>query len=581
MDPKEKKVKEEELNVEETLNNAEEQPQDEQAENAAPMTHEEELEKELETAQETIEEQKDKYLRLSAEFDNYRKRTMKEKAELILNGGEKSLSSILPVVDDFERAIKTMETATDVQAVKEGVELIYNKFMATLAQNGVKVIETKDQPLNTDYHEAIAVIPAPSEAQKGKILDCVQTGYTLNDKVLRHANKSMAEKRDYYEVLEVTKTATVEEIKKAYRKKAIQYHPDKNPGDKEAEEKFKEAAEAYDVLSNPDKRSRYDQFGHAGVSGAAGNGGPFGGFGGEGMSMDDIFSMFGDIFGGRGGGFGGFSGFGGGGGSQQRRYRGSDLRVKVKLTLKEISTGVEKKFKLKKYVPCDQCHGSGAEGDGGSETCPTCKGSGTVIRNQQTILGTMQTRATCSTCNGEGKIIKNKCKKCSGDGIVYGEEVVTVQIPAGVAEGMQLSMSGKGNAGKHNGVPGDLLILVEEEPHPDLIRDENDLIYNLLLSFPTAALGGAVEIPTIDGKVKVKIDSGTQPGKVLRLRGKGLPNVNGYGTGDLLVNVSIYVPEALNKEEKSALEKMEDSDNFKPSTSVKEKIFKKFKSFFD
>ena len=394
----------------------------------------------------------------------------------------------------------------------------------------------------------------------------------------------MAEKRDYYEILEVTKTATVEEIKKAYRKKAIQYHPDKNPGDKEAEEKFKEAAEAYDVLSNPEKRSRYDQFGHAGVSGAAGNGGPFGGFGGEGMSMDDIFSMFGDIFGGRGGGFrggfGGFSGFGGCG-SQQRRYRGSDLRVKVKLTLKEISTGVEKKFKLKKYVPCDQCHGTGAEGDGGSETCPTCKGSGSVIRNQQTILGTMQTRVTCSTCGGEGKIIKNKCKKCGGDGIIYGEEVVSVKIPAGVAEGMQLSMGGKGNAGKHNGVAGDLLILVEEEPHQDLIRDDNDLIYNLLLSFPTAALGGAVEIPTIDGKVKVKIDSGTQPGKVLRLRGKGLPNVNGYGTGDLLVNISIYVPEALNKEEKSTLEKMEASDNFKPNTSVKEKIFKKFKSFFD
>ena len=280
-----------------------------------------------------------------------------------------------------------------------------------------------------------------------------------------------------------------------------------------------------------------------------------------------------------GGGFGGFGG--GGGGSQQRRYRGSDLRVKVKMTLKEISTGVEKKFKLKKYVPCNHCHGTGAEGDGGSEICPTCKGSGSVIRNQQTILGTMQTRATCPTCNGEGKIIKNKCKECGGDGIVYGEEVVTVKIPAGVAEGMQLSMGGKGNAGKHNGVPGDLLILVEEEPHPDLIRDENDLIYNLLLSFPTAALGGAVEIPTIDGKVKVKIDSGTQPGKVLRLRGKGLPNVNGYGTGDLLVNISIYVPEALNKEEKSTLEKMEASDNFKPSTSVKEKIFKKFKSFFD
>ncbi|NDV58609.1 molecular chaperone DnaJ [Bacteroides sp. 519] len=388
-------------------------------------------------------------------------------------------------------------------------------------------------------------------------------------------------KRDYYEVLEVTKECTSEEIKKAYRKKAIQYHPDKNPGDKEAEEKFKEAAEAYDVLSNPDKRSRYDQFGHAGMSGAAGNGGPFGGFGGGGMSMDDIFSMFGDIFGGHSG-FGGFSGFGGGGGSsQQRRFRGSDLRVKVKLDLKEISTGVEKKFKLKKYIQCDHCHGSGAEGNSGVETCSTCKGSGSVIRNQQTILGTMQTRSACPTCGGEGTIIKEKCKVCGGDGIVHGEEVVSVRIPAGVAEGMQLSMGGKGNAGKHNGVPGDLLIQVQEEAHPDLIRDDNDLVYNLLLSFPIAALGGAVEIPTIDSKVKVKIDPGTQPGKVLRLRGKGLPSVNGYGTGDLLVNVSIYVPEVLNKEEKSALEKLDESDNFKPSSTVKEKIFRKFKSLFD
>ncbi len=389
------------------------------------------------------------------------------------------------------------------------------------------------------------------------------------------------EKRDYYEVLDVGKDASADEIKKAYRKKAIEFHPDKNPGDKTAEDKFKEAAEAYDVLSNPDKKARYDQFGHAGMSGAAGNGGPFGGFGGEGMSMDDIFSMFGDIFGGRGGGFSGFGGFGGGGGQQQRRFRGSDLRVKVKLTLQEISTGVEKKFKLKKYVPCDHCHGSGAEGDGGAETCQTCKGSGSVVRNQQTILGTMQTRVTCPTCNGEGKIIKNKCKVCSGEGITYGEEVVSVNIPKGVAEGMQLSMSGKGNAGKHNGVPGDLLILVEEEPHPELIRDDNDLIYNLLLSIPTAALGGAIEIPTIDSKVKVKIEPGTQPGKVLRLRGKGLPNVNGYGTGDLLVNISVYVPETLTKDEKTALEKMETSDNFKPSVSVKEKIFKKFKNLFD
>jgi len=292
--------------------------------------------------------------------------------------------------------------------------------------------------------------------------------------------------------------------------------------------------------------------------------------------------MFGDIFGGHGGGgFGGFGGFGGGGGQQQRRFRGSDLRVKVKLNLKEISTGVEKKFKLKKYVSCSHCHGTGAEGSSGSETCPTCKGSGSVIRNQQTILGTMQTRVTCPTCGGEGKIIKDKCKECAGEGIVYGEEVVSVNIPAGVAEGMQLSMSGKGNAGKHNGVPGDLLIQVEEEAHPDLVRDENDLIYNLLLSFPTAALGGAVEIPTIDNKVKVKIEAGTQPGKVLRLRGKGLPSVNGYGTGDLLVNVSIYVPETLTRDEKETLEKLESSDSFKPNSSVKEKIFRKFKSFFD
>ena len=375
----------------------------------------------------------------------------------------------------------------------------------------------------------------------------------------------MATKRDYYEVLGVEKTATADEIKKAYRKKAIQYHPDKNPGDKEAEEKFKEAAEAYEVLSNPDKRSRYDQFGHAGVDGAAGGG--YGGFGGQGMSMDDIFSMFGDIFGGHGG-FGGFGGFGGGGSQQrQRKFRGADLRVKAKLTLKEIAEGTEKKFKVKKYVTCTHCNGSGAEGNSGTETCPTCHGTGSVTRTQQSIFGMMQTQTVCPQCNGEG------------------EEVVTVKIPAGVAEGMQVTINGKGNAGKHNGVPGDLLVLIEEEKHPELIRDESDLIYNLLLSVPQAALGGTVEIPTIDGKAKIKIEPGTQPGKVLRLRGKGLPNINSYGystgTGDLLVNVSVYIPETLTKEERQALEKWQDSESFKPNTSLKEKIFKKFRSLFD
>ncbi len=388
-------------------------------------------------------------------------------------------------------------------------------------------------------------------------------------------------KRDYYEVLGVSKSATEDEIKKAYKKLAIKYHPDRNPDDKEAEEKFKEAAEAYDVLHDAQKRARYDQFGHEGMSGAGG----FGGFSGQGMSMDDIFSMFGDVFGGRGG-FGGFSGFGGGGGQQrQRRFRGSDLRVKVRLNLKEILNGAEKKFKLKKYVTCEHCHGTGAEGNGGTETCPTCHGTGSVTRTQQSIFGMMQTQSVCPNCNGEGKIIKNKCKHCSGEGITYGEEVVEVKIPAGVAEGMQLTVSGKGNAGKRNGIAGDLLVVIEEESHPDLIRDDNDLIYNLLLSVPTAALGGTVEIPTIDNKVKVKIEPGTQPGKVLRLRGKGLPNVNSYGysngTGDLLVNISVYIPETLNKEEKQALEKMQNSDNFMPNLSIKEKIFKKFKNFFD
>ena len=389
----------------------------------------------------------------------------------------------------------------------------------------------------------------------------------------------MAEKRDYYEILEVTKTATVEEIKKAYRKKAIQYHPDKNPGDKEAEEKFKEAAEAYDVLSNPEKRSRYDQFGHAGVSGAAGNGGPFGGFGGEGMSMDDIFSMFGDIF----GGHGGFGGFGGGGRARKPQYRGGDLRLKVRMTLQEIATGETKKFKVKKKVACPHCHGSGAEGSGATETCPTCHGNGFVVKTQQSIFGMMQTQAVCPTCGGEGTIIKNKCKECGGEGVVNSEEVIEVKIPAGVGDGMVVTVTGKGHAARRNGVPGDIQVYIEEEPHKELLREDNNLIYNLLLDVPTAALGGDAEIPTIDGKVKIKIEPGTQPGKVVRLRSKGLPAVQGYGygTGDLIVNISVYIPEALSKDEKKTLEEMKKSDNFAPNPSIKEKIFRKFKSYFE
>ena len=381
-------------------------------------------------------------------------------------------------------------------------------------------------------------------------------------------------KRDYYEVLGVEKTASAAEIKKAYRKLAIQYNPDKNPGDKEAEEKFKEAAEAYSVLSDADKKARYDQFGFEGVSGAGGGSG----FGGAGMDMNDIFSMFGDIFGGRGG-FGGFGGFGGSG-AGPTKFRGSDQRVKVKLTLQEIANGVTKKFKLKKYVTCTHCNGSGAKG-GAVETCPDCNGTGRVVRTQQSFFGMMRSEVACPRCNGQGKIVKEKCPHCNGDGIMMGEEIVEVNIPAGVYEGMQLSMRGKGNAGKFNGVPGDLLILVEEEKHPTLVRDENDLVYSLLLDIPTAALGGFAEIPTIDGKAKVTIDPGTQPGKVLRLRGKGLPSLNGYGKGDIVVNVSVYIPETLSKEEKKAMEGFKDSENFRPSESIKEKLFRRFKSFFD
>ena len=385
-------------------------------------------------------------------------------------------------------------------------------------------------------------------------------------------------KRDYYEVLGVDKNASEEEIKKAYRKIAIKYHPDRNPGDKEAEEKFKEAAEAYDVLHDAQKRQQYDQFGFNGPAGAGG----FGGFNGGEFSMDDIFSMFGDVFGGRGG-FGGFGGFGGGGYRQPAQHRGSDLRLKVKLSLQEVASGVTKKFKVRKDITCPHCHGTGAENGSASETCPTCHGSGVEIRTQQSIFGMMQTQTVCHTCGGEGKVIKNKCHECAGTGVVKGEEVVEISIPAGVAEGMVVNVPNKGNAGRHNGIPGNIQVFISEEPNDTFVRDGNDLIYNLLLDFPTAALGGNVEIPTIDGsKVKIKIDPGTQPGKTLRLRGKGLPAVQRYGsgTGDVVVNISVYVPKTLSREEKETLEELQQSDNFKGDNSTKKSIFEKFRNYF-
>lgn len=381
----------------------------------------------------------------------------------------------------------------------------------------------------------------------------------------------MAAKRDYYEVLGVSKGASADELKKAYRKLAIKYHPDKNPGDKEAEEKFKELAEAYDVLSDPDKRQRYDQFGHAGVGSSAASGGA-GGFGG-GMSMEDIFSRFGDLFGGGGFDFGGFGGFGGGGGGRQV-VRGSDLRARVRLTLEDIEKGVEKKLKIKKNVACSHCGGEGTSDPNGKQTCSTCHGTGSVVTAQRSLFGMVQTQSVCPICEGTGEVITKPCSHCKGQGTQIGEELVSFRIPAGVQEGMQLTVSGKGNAAPRGGYPGDLLVLIQEEEDPNLIRNGSDLIYNLLVSIPMAAHGGSVEVPTIGGKARVKIAPGTQPGKVLRLRGKGLPSVNGYGKGDLLVNVNVFIPKL--KEDDEALAGMS-GEAFQPTEEARREIDKHYR----
>lgn len=385
----------------------------------------------------------------------------------------------------------------------------------------------------------------------------------------------MATKRDYYEILGVSKSASDEELKKAYRKLALKFHPDRNPDDKEAEEKFKEAAEAYEVLSNKDKRARYDQFGHAGVDGQPG-------FGGGNMNMDDIFSMFGDIFG--GGGFGGFSGFGGGGSRSRggkRVNKGSSLRIKVKLTLEDIEKGVEKKIKVNKFVTCNSCHGSGAKSGSDMINCTQCHGSGYITQVQRTILGNMQTQSVCPSCQGEGKIIKDKCPTCHGEGILKAEEVLTINIPAGVSDGMQLSFSGKGNAGVRNGINGDLIVSIEELPHEHFERDGNNICHQTYITVTDAIIGTTIEVPTLGGQAKFKIEQGMSSGKVYRLRGKGLPDVNGYGRGDLLVRVDVWIPKEYTKEEKKILEGLKDSPNFKPNPSAKDRsFFEKMKNMF-
>ncbi len=381
-------------------------------------------------------------------------------------------------------------------------------------------------------------------------------------------------KRDYYEVLGVSRTATEMEIKKAYRKIALKYHPDRNPDNKEAEEKFKEAAEAYAVLSDSEKRKRYDQFGHAGARGA-------GGFGGQGMNMEDIFSNFGDVF----SEFGFESFFGGGRGPGRSRsrggQRGSNLRIKVKLDLEEMANGTRKTVKVKKQIQCDQCGGSGAKNRGAFSSCSTCGGRGVVTRITNTILGQMQTSQTCPACHGEGTIISEKCSKCDGEGRVFGEETISIEIPAGVTDGIQLSMSGKGNAGVRGAAAGDLLITIEEKPHPHLVREGNNVVYELHLNFADAALGTELDVPTISGKAKIKVPAGTQSGKIFRLKGKGLPSLNGYGRGDELIHVNIWTPKNLSPEERRIIEQFKESPNFKPNPGKSEKsFFEKIKDYF-
>ncbi len=380
-------------------------------------------------------------------------------------------------------------------------------------------------------------------------------------------------KKDYYELLGVDKNASADDLKKAYRKLAIKYHPDKNPGDKEAEDKFKEIAEAYSVLSDPDKKARYDRFGHEGVGGAGGFGGGAGGF-----NMEDIFSQFGDIFG-DSSPFGSF--FGGGGGGRRAVRKGSDLRIKLKLNLEEIANGVEKKIKVKRYVSCKSCSGNGSKHGTSLQTCGTCNGSGQIKRVQQTMLGQMVTTNTCHTCNGEGKVVLDRCEACYGEGRVLEEDLLSIKIPGGVAEGMQLSMTGKGNVPARGGVAGDLLIQIEEEEHPSLKRDGNNVVFDLPINFADVALGTDVEIPSIGGKVKINIKAGTQAGDVLRLKGKGIKDINGYETGDQLIYINVYTPKSLSNEEREILEKLRTSTNFVPKAGSEGKgFFNKMRDFF-
>eukprot|EP01132_Coremiostelium_polycephalum_P000242 gene242-321_t len=513
------------------------------------------LQKALAQCEESLAIANDKYIRLYAEFDNFRKRVNHEKLTLIETAGENILQKILPIVDDFERALNALnQKNASIETTKKGILFIHDKMTHLLEQSGVTSMQLKKGALfNPELHEAISKTPVSDPALHGNIVDVIEQGY-----------------QDYYEVLGVGRNATAEELKKAYRQLAIKYHPDKNPNNPEAEEKFKVAAEAYEVLSNPEKRQRYDYLGHEGLRGGSAHS--------QSHYSENPFGDYGNIFEGTP-----FEGFfhGGGGGAQRRTRKGSDLRIKLKLTLQEIAQGIEKKIKLKRYVTCQPCKGTGAQNGTAFSTCSTCQGTGEMSRATHTMLGQVITRSTCSSCHGSGKAISTPCNICQGEGRSYVEEVITINIPVGAVQGIQLSMRGQGNVPAHGGVPGDLIILIEEKEDNELKREGNNIHYQLHISFTEAALGAEKAVPTITGNAKVKLEPGTQSGKILRLRGKGIKAIDGYGQGDQLVHIQVWTPTKLTKEEKETLETLREAPNFSPQPDKQEKnFFEKFKSLF-
>jgi molecular chaperone DnaJ len=546
--------------------------QQEQGEKEPPVEGDE-LRQKLEDLQKTADTLKDQLLRKAAEFENYRKRTQAESLEIIRMANEGLLDQLIPIINDFSRSLRVGAEQKDYESFYRGVELIYNKLMKVLENQGLTPFDSLNMPFDVELHDALLQVPR-TDTPPNTVVEVVEPGYRLNGKILRHAKVIVSAAPQEEPAPETDPTNLKNnEIKKAYRKLALQYHPDRNPGNKEAEDKFKEAAEAYEVLGDADKRRRYDQFGHDGMRGTDFR--PF-------TNVEDVFSTFGDIF---SGGFGGTifdEMFGGGRSSRQRAGAatpGSDLKVRLKLSLEEIATGVEKKIKIRKWNACETCKGSGAKSASSRVTCPVCSGTGEIRQVSRSVFGQFVNISACQNCNGEGKIIHDPCGTCGGEGRVQGETMVKVTVPAGVTEGNYIPLRGMGNVGRRGGPAGDIVVVIEEEPHPVFSRSGDDVVLDLLVSFPQATLGADVEVPTLNGRAKLKIEAGTQSGRVLRMRDKGIPHLNSYGRGDQLVRVNVWVPTTLTSQEKAMMKQLANSENINPKEG--DKSANSDKSFFE